>query len=120
MCGVDRRHHLGGSPPVVAVTQGFDQTIARKLLQIRIADFLVKPVAPIDLVRACARAAKGSAGDESIEAQISPFLPAAGGVGVTTIAIQTALALRGGKGNSASVCLVDLDFQHGACADYLD
>jgi len=113
-------NRLSGSPPVVAVTQGFDQTIARKLLQIRIADFLVKPVAPIDLVRACARAAKGSAGDESIEAQIYTFLPAAGGVGVTTIAIQTALALRGGKGNSASVCLVDLDFQHGACADYLD
>src|SRR5262249_48780697 len=113
-------NRLNGSPPVVAVTQGFDQTIARNLLQIRIADFLVKPVAPIDLVRACARAAKGNAGDESIEAQIYTFLPAAGGVGVTTIAIQTALALRGSKANPASVCLVDLDFQHGACADYLD
>src|SRR5262249_16220706 len=27
-------NRLNGSPPVVAVTQGFDQTIARKLLQI--------------------------------------------------------------------------------------
>jgi pilus assembly protein CpaE len=105
---------------LVAVTQGFDQTVARKLLQIRIADFLVKPVAPIDLVRACARAAKGSSGEDAIEAQIYTFLPAAGGVGVTTLAIQTSLSLLGGKGNAASVCLIDLDFQHGACVDYLD
>ena len=113
-------NRLGGSPPLVAVTQGFDQTVARKLLQIRIADFLVKPIDPIDLVRACARAAKGARGEDAIEAQIYTFLPAAGGVGVTTLAIQTALALLGGKGNAASVCLVDLDFQHGACVDYLD
>jgi pilus assembly protein CpaE len=113
-------NRLGGSTPLVAVTQAFDQTVARKLMQIRIADFLVKPVAAIDLVRACARAAKGSAGGETIEAQIYTFLPAAGGVGVTTLAIQTSLSLLGGKGNAASVCLVDLDFQHGACADYLD
>jgi pilus assembly protein CpaE len=102
------------------VTQAFDQTVARKLLQIRIADFLVKPVVPIDLVRACARAAKGAAGEDTIEAQIYTFLPAAGGVGVTTLAIQTALSLLGGKGNAASVSLIDLDFQHGTCIDYLD
>ncbi len=113
-------NRLGGAPPLVVVTQAFDQTVARKLLQIRIADFLVKPVAPIDLVRACARAAKGAAGEDTIEAQIYTFLPAAGGVGVTTLAIQTALSLLGGKGNAASVCLVDLDFQHGTCIDYLD
>jgi pilus assembly protein CpaE len=113
-------NRLGGAPPLVVVTQAFDQTVARKLLQIRIADFLVKPVAAIDLVRACARAAKGSAGGETIEAQIYTFLPAAGGVGVTTLAIQTALSLLGGKGNAASVCLIDLDFQHGTCIDYLD
>jgi pilus assembly protein CpaE len=113
-------NRLGGAPPLVVVTQAFDQTVARKLLQIRIADFLVKPVAALDLVRACARAAKGSSGGETIEAQIYTFLPAAGGVGVTTLAIQTALSLLGGKGNAASVCLIDLDFQHGTCIDYLD
>ena len=42
-------------PPVVAVTQSFDENVARTLLQMRVADFLVKPVAAIDLVRACAR-----------------------------------------------------------------
>jgi pilus assembly protein CpaE len=78
-------------------------------------------VPAIDLVRACARVAQESTDDELREAQIYSFLPAAGGVGVTTLAIQAAMILmnsapRGG----AKTCLVDLDFQHGACADYLD
>ena len=55
------------------------------------------------------------------EAQIFTFLPAVGGAGVTTLAVQTAMLLlnSGARGKTAT-CLVDLDFQHGACADYLD
>jgi pilus assembly protein CpaE len=110
-----------GGPPVVAITQAFDENVARTLLQMRVADFLVKPVVPLELVRACARVAQAPAADETTEAQIYTFLPAVGGAGVTTVAIQTAMSLlnSGTKGRS-STCLVDLDFQHGACADYLD
>jgi pilus assembly protein CpaE len=112
---------LGGKPAIIVVTQALNETVARQLLQVRVADFLIKPVAPIDLVRACARVAQQAAGGETKEAQIYTFLPAAGGVGVTTLAIQTALLLlRSGQRSGASTCLVDLDFQHGACADYLD
>jgi pilus assembly protein CpaE len=110
-----------GSAPAVVVTQLFDEAVARRLLQIRVADFLVKPVAPIELVRACARAAKASStGETAAEAEIYTFLPAAGGVGVTSIAIQTALLLQGQTRGGSSTCLVDLDFQHGAVADYMD
>jgi pilus assembly protein CpaE len=110
-----------GGAPAVVVTQIFDEAVARRLLQIRVADFLVKPVAPIELVRACARAAKSSAtGETSAEAEIYTFLPSAGGVGVTSIAIQTALLLQSQTRGGSSTCLVDLDFQHGAVADYLD
>jgi pilus assembly protein CpaE len=103
------------------VTQAFDESVARTLLQMRIADFLVKPVAAVDLVRACARVAQASA-EKSTEAQIYTFLPAVGGAGVTTLAIQTAMVLlhSGGPRAKSSTCLVDLDFQHGAVADYLD
>jgi pilus assembly protein CpaE len=108
-------------PPVVVVTQTFDAEVARTLLQMRVADFLVKPVPPIELVRACARVAKAPAHNETKEAQIYTFLPAVGGAGVTTLAIQTAmLLLNSGTRGPSSTCLVDLDFQHGACADYLD
>src|SRR6185295_13104921 len=111
---------LNNHPPLVAITNSFDAAVARKLVQIRVSDFLVKPVQAIELVRACARAAQGPSAGDSLEAEIYSFLPAAGGVGVTTLAIQTALLLLGDKGHRASTCLVDLDFQHGAVADYLD
>src|ERR1700759_2037064 len=114
---------VGAWPPVITVTQSFDESVARTLLQMRVADFLVKPVQAIDLVRACARVAKGpGSGSEPADAQIYAFLPAVGGAGVTTIAIQTAMLLlnSGGPRVKPSTCLVDLDFQHGAVADYLD
>jgi pilus assembly protein CpaE len=107
-------------PPVVVVTQSFDAEVARSLLQMRVSDFLVKPVQPVELVRTCARVARSS-GHETTEAQIYTFTPAVGGAGVTTLAIQTALLLlSSGQRVRPTVCLVDLDFQHGACSDYLD
>jgi pilus assembly protein CpaE len=82
----------------------------------------VKPVSPVELVRTCARVAKGPSGaSETTEAQIYTFLPAVGGAGVTTLAVQSAMMLlNSSPRGKASTCLVDLDFQHGACADYLD
>jgi pilus assembly protein CpaE len=108
-------------PPVVAVTPALDGAVVRRLMQMRVADFLVKPVAAVELMRTCARVAKTPANTEPTEAQIFTFLPAVGGAGVTTLAVQTALLLLNSnpRGKTAT-CLVDLDFQHGACADYLD
>ena len=113
---------VGAWPPVVAVTQSFDETVARALVQMRVADFLVKPVSPVELVRTCARVAKGpTTAAESTESQIYTVLPAVGGAGVTTLAVQSAMMLlNSGQRGKAATCLVDLDFQHGACADYLD
>ena len=115
---------LGARPPIVVITQAFDAGVARALVQMRVADFLVKPVAPVELVRTCARIAQAPAtttATEVTEAKIYTFLPAVGGAGVTTLALQSAmLLLNSGPGGRSSTCLVDLDFQHGACADYLD
>ena len=112
---------LGNDPPVIAVTQGFDGAVARRLMQMRVADCLIKPVAPIDLVRSCARIANTAAKATTTEAQTFTFLPAVGGAGVTTLAVQSAmLLLNAGTRSKTATCLVDLDFQHGACADYLD
>jgi pilus assembly protein CpaE len=112
----------GAWPPVIVVTQGFDANVARTLLQMRVADFMVKPVSPVELVSTCARVAKAaSTKAEVTESEIYTFLPAVGGAGVTTLAVQTAMMLlNSGARGKASTCLVDLDFQHGACADYLD
>src|SRR5689334_9328916 len=40
---------VGTRPPMVVVTQAFDAGVARALVQMRVADFLVKPVAPVEL-----------------------------------------------------------------------
>jgi pilus assembly protein CpaE len=111
---------LGGTPPVIVAIPSFDVSVARQLLQMRVADFVVKPVAPLDLVRACARAAQAAKSGGTTDAQIYTFLPAAGGVGLTTLAIGTAMLLLKGNGQQSRTCLVDLDFQHGSCCDYLD
>jgi pilus assembly protein CpaE len=113
---------VGAWPPVVVIAQAFDAGVARALVQMRVADFLVKPVALAELVRTCVRVAKAPAtSQEGTEAKIYTFLPAVGGAGVTTLALQSALLLlNSNPRRQSSTCLVDLDFQHGACADYLD
>ncbi len=110
----------GGRPPIVVVTSAFDAQLARTLIQMKIADFLVKPVPPAELVRTCARVVKPATTD-GVDAEIFTFVPAVGGAGVTTLAIQTALLLLSdGPRGRKSTCLVDLNLQHGACSDYLD
>ncbi len=115
-------NRVGSRPPVVVITQGFDAAVARTLLQMRVADFMVKPVALPELMNTCARVAKSAASNgDATESEIYTFLPAAGGAGVTTLAVQTAMTLlRAAPHGKSTTCLVDLDFQHGACADYLD
>lgn len=113
---------LGGRVPVVVLTDSFDDALARWFLQIRVSDFLRKPVEPKEVLRACLRALRASSNLPDDEGRILTFLPAAGGVGATTLAIEAALQLsRGGNGRGMEpTCLVDLDFQGAACADYLD
>jgi pilus assembly protein CpaE len=111
---------LQGRAPVVVVTQAFDEAVARWLIQIRVADFMLKPVDPVELARSCVKAMQAETLTHTPkEAQVLGFLPAAGGVGVTTLAIQTALTVLAGN-SKASACLVDLDFQTGSCAFHLD
>jgi pilus assembly protein CpaE len=111
---------LSGQAPVVVVTEAFDEAVARWLIQIRVADFMRKPVDPVELARACVKAMQAEATTGAVkEAQILTFMPAAGGVGATTLAIQTALTMLAGKAKTTA-CLVDLDFQNGSCAFHLD
>jgi pilus assembly protein CpaE len=112
---------VAGRLPIVAATRAFDAEVGRRLMHLRVADFLIKPVTAADLMRACTRVLQIASGERKVEAEIFTFLPASGGVGVTTLAIQTALLLlRSEPKNASSTCLVDLDFQQGSCADYLD
>jgi pilus assembly protein CpaE len=111
---------LEGRAPVVVVTQKFDAAVVRILVQLQVADFLVKPITTADLVRSCIRALQGPGRQDNAESQVYTFMPAAGGVGTTTLAVQTAFQLHRSVTRAASTCVVDLNFQQGACAEYLD
>ena len=63
---------------------------------------------------------RGRAARRIRNSQIYTFMPAAGGVGTTTLTLQTAFQLHHSVTRGASTCVVDLNFQQGACAEYLD
>ncbi|MBA3448043.1 MAG: response regulator [Pseudaminobacter sp.] len=111
---------LEGRAPIIVVTQEFNASAVRILVQLQVADFLVKPLTTAELVRACVRALQGPGREENAESQIYTFMPAAGGVGATTLALQTAFQLHHSATRGASTCVVDLNFQQGSCAEYLD
>ncbi|MEM8812952.1 MAG: response regulator receiver protein, partial [Pseudomonadota bacterium] len=112
---------LGSQTPAIVVAGTCDAALVRRMMQLKISDFLVKPVAATDLVRTCLQVLKKGDGDERVDAEIRTFLPAAGGVGTTTLALEAAgLLHRKGAGMGKGTCVVDLNFQHGSCADYLD
>ncbi|MEZ5784879.1 MAG: response regulator, partial [Rhizobiaceae bacterium] len=99
---------LEGRTPIVVVTQEFNAAAVRILVQLQIADFLTKPLTTADLVRSCLRALRGPGRDERAESEIYSFMPAAGGVGATTLALETAFQLHNSVSRGASTCVVDL------------
>ncbi len=111
---------LEGQIPVLVVTAEFNPAAVRILVQLQVADFLVKPVGTADLVRACVRALSGPGRSEGSEAVIHTFMPAAGGVGNTTLALATAFELQQAAPRGSAICVVDLNLQQGSCAEYLD
>jgi len=58
---------------------------------------------------------------EGRKAAIATFMPSGGGVGNSTLAVETAVQLKTTKATrERSVCLIDLDFQNSHVCDYLD
>jgi pilus assembly protein CpaE len=104
----------------VAVTGEFSPEVARGFLRLKLNDFLVKPVAAPELTETILRVV-GSEAEAHPSSEILSFFPCAGGVGNTTLALQSAILLneRSAK-RRKTTCVVDLGLQHGACAEYLD
>ncbi len=112
---------VGANCAVIVVTSNFTPAAARILIQLKVADFLVKPIQTSDLVRACNNALKQPGEDHQVEPQFLAFMPASGGVGTTMLVLETAQILnKYGRKLGRTTCVVDLNFQHGSCAEYLD
>src|SRR5262249_22919695 len=108
--------------PVIVISDDLGGEMARRLLRLRVCDWLPRTVDHNDFMQACERALEPRAANaHDQQAKCYAFYPAMGGVGNTTLAIASAFLLgRGKRSSSPSVCLVDLDLQSGTIADYLD
>lgn len=112
---------VGPNVAIIILSSGFSAAAARILIQLKVSDFLVKPMQTSDFVRSMNNALKTGGEDTQVEPQFLSFMPASGGVGTTVLALESAAVLnRYGKKLGRSTCVVDLNFQHGSCAEYLD
>jgi pilus assembly protein CpaE len=108
--------------PVIALSSYLDQDVVRSLVQIRIDDWLPKDTSAFEVYKSCEKALRAPPAPlgQDRDAVCTSFFPVAGGCGNTTLAIQSAFLIGGRKKQMELTCLVDLNFQDGSVADYLD
>ncbi len=109
-----------GTMPVVVLTESFDDAVGRWFLQIKVSDFLRKPVTGEEIALVCTVLFGAASGGTANSTVISAFIAAAGGVGNTTLAVEAAVQFAKVEAAKNATCLVDLDFQNDACASHLD
>jgi pilus assembly protein CpaE len=103
------------------MSETLDEVSVRSLLRLQITDWLPADAEADAIVQACERASSARRRIErESQATCLCFLPAAGGVGTTTLAIQTAFVLAQRTRGFSEVCLIDLNFHTGTLVDYLD
>lgn len=108
---------------VIATAEQADLDGIRRLMRIGVADFVPQPLAAADMLNALESAtSKLSKAEGSTvgRGKAISFIRSCGGVGATTLAVQTAMELAGRGRNSRSVALLDLDLQYGDVALSLD
>jgi pilus assembly protein CpaE len=113
-----------GTPVVATATDASLQDV-RQLMHLGVIDFVPQPITQSDLKTAlehAVRTRKSVAEPAAAEhGHIVSFLKAGGGVGASTLAVQSACLLASRKNAEKSqVCLIDLDLQFGTDALYLD
>jgi pilus assembly protein CpaE len=102
------------SVTVMACSSRNDSTLMRRSMQAGAREFLNEPLLPEVMGEVFTRASSRRAGREKIAGKTLVFVSSKGGVGVTTLASNFALALT--KESGAKVVVVDMDFQLGEIA----
>jgi pilus assembly protein CpaE len=123
IAGIETLRRSGFNAPIVIISETLDETALRGMLRFQVADWLPADAEPAEVVEACERALsarRAGEADGKTSARCLAFVPAAGGVGTTSLAIETACLLAGRARDLSHTCLVDLNLQSGCLADYLD
>ena len=106
---------------IITLSETLDETSVRGLLRLNATDWLPVDAPAEAIFQACQRAAHTRRPlEQDTKATCISFVPAAGGAGTTTLAVQTAFLLAKRSRNFEETCLFDLNFQTGTVADYLD
>jgi pilus assembly protein CpaE len=99
---------------VMAYSSRNDATLMRQSMQAGAREFLIEPLLPQALDEAFTRASSRRPDRKKAEGKMLVFATSKGGVGVTAVAANFALALA--KESGARVVVVDMDFQLGEIA----
>jgi pilus assembly protein CpaE len=117
----------GDARPTVIVTSATPASVdaMRRLIRLGVADYLPQPIAQGDaiaVVRAVRGRLRGGSERSQSDCQVLSFVRRSGGMGATSLAIETAYELsRTRRGQpKRRVCLIDLDFQGGSAWLHLD
>lgn len=115
------------STTVVATAAGATVDSVRRVMRVGVVDFIPQPLTRNDIMGALqASAARRLAhiGEAGRKGCVISFVHACGGVGATTLAVETALELvrrqKKKAEDSSPVCLADLDLQFGNVSIALD
>jgi pilus assembly protein CpaE len=94
----------------------------KRLIQSGNADWVAEAGLPQEILEIVGRVSAPARAARAVESPVViSFVPSAGGVGNSTLAIETAIhLLRHKSAKDANVALVDLDFQSSHVCDYLD
>ncbi len=115
-----KKSKLGGAP-VLVVSNYLDQDTVRSLVRMKVDDWLPSDCGASDIYKSCERALRKPLPETAVrDAVCHTFFPVSGGCGNTTLAIRAAFLLGKKHNQLERTCLVDLNFQDGAVADYLD
>jgi pilus assembly protein CpaE len=113
-----RGHHF-----FVLISPEISASDYKRLVQSGSADWVSEAAPTQEILDIIARQRSKSreASSDKERPLVVSFVPSAGGVGTTTLAIETAIQLKkSNPGGERKVCLVDLDFQTSHTCDYLD
>jgi len=99
---------------VMAYSSKNDATLMRRSMQAGAREFLIEPLLPEALDEAFIRTSSRRPNHAKAAGKMLVFVTTKGGVGVTTVAANFALALT--KESGARVVVVDMDFQLGEIA----
>ena len=118
--GVIERCGINALPAaIIAFSETLDEAGLRSLLRAGVKDWLQRDADAESVLKACDTAVSRPSAERNGGLACFAFVPAAGGVGNTTIALETAFLL-GRRGRSLHrTCVIDLNFQSGALADHL-